>query len=189
MRHNRLHAGRLLSLVAGRIISIPMGPLLAAPSDSGQTASAAAIRLSTATFRPGLGERPATPPGLSISDYAKGQRGYYIVQFAGPVMADWKAEVEAQGAELLEYIPDFAFKARMNPGQARKVAEQDAVSWVGIFQPAFKLRPGMLDAESEQLYRVRVHRGAEAALARSQVLATGARLFGGSGESFVVRAD
>jgi subtilisin family serine protease len=189
MRHNRLHAGRLLSLVAGLIISIPMGPLLAAPSDSGQTASAAAIRLSTATFRPGLGERPAIPPGLSVAGYAKGQRGYYIVQFAGPVLADWKAEVEAQGAELLEYIPDFAFKARMNPGQARKVAEQDAVSWVGIFQPAFKLRPGMLDAESEQLYRVRVHRGAEAALARSQVLATGARLFGGSGESFVVRAD
>jgi subtilisin family serine protease len=171
------------------ILSIPTSLGVAAPSDPGKPATAAAIRLSNATFRPGLGERPATPPGLTISRYARDQRGYYIVQFAGPVRSDWKASVEQEGAEILEYIPDFAFKVRMSPGQAKRVEAQEAVSWVGLFQPAFKLRPGMLSADAPALYRVRVHRGADAAATRSHVLATGARHSGGAGDTFVISAD
>ncbi len=189
MSHSRSLFGKLFSLVAGVIISIPLAPLLAAPSPSGQAPAAAAIRLSTATFTPGLGQRPSIPPGLSISEYAQGQRGYYIVQFAGPVLAEWKSGVENEGAEILDYIPDFAFTVRMSPGQAKRVETLEAVSWVGLYQPAFKLRPGMLTKEGTALYRVRVHRGADAAAARGQVLATGARHFGGSGEAFVVAAD
>ena len=58
------------------------------------------------------------PPGLTISEYAPEQRGYYIVQFRGPIEQAWKDEVAALGGDILSYIPDFAFKVRMNPGQA-----------------------------------------------------------------------
>jgi subtilisin family serine protease len=188
MFHTRLLAGRMTAVLFGFIIGAPIGSTYAAPANPGPAASANAIRLSTATFRPGLGERAVLPPGLSISHYAKGQRGYYIVQFSGPIQADWKTGVEDEGAEVLEYIPDFAFKVRMNPGQAKRVAEQEEISWVGIFQPAYKLRPAMRDDEA-RLYRVRLNRGVAASATHDEVLATGARAFGGSGMSFVIEAD
>jgi subtilisin family serine protease len=188
MSNVRNFAGRFAALVAGLAISSALGPILAAPIGD-RPAADHAIRLSNASFRPGLGERPAIPPGLSISGYAQDQLGYYIVQFDGPVRPEWKSAAEAEGAELLEYVPDFAFKTRMSPGQAKRVEALDDVVWVGLFQPAFKLRPRMLQGEGEELYRVRVHRGADAASARSQAHAAGADPTEGSGRVFLVRAD
>lgn len=121
---------------------------------------AAPIRLNNTIFNPGLGERPQVPLGLTISSYAAGQRGYYIVQSSGPVQESWKNQVSALGGELLEYIPDFAFKVRMNPAQAARVAALGDVAWVGIFQPAYKLSP-KLDMDGSNLVRVRVERGPE----------------------------
>src|SRR5215208_2774570 len=77
--------------------------------------AAAPIRLKAATFTPARGEQPAIPPGLTIAGYAATQRGYFLVQFAGPVLDAWKAAVAANGGELLDYVPDFAFKVRMTP--------------------------------------------------------------------------
>ena len=109
--------------------------------------AAVPIQLKVATFTPTQGERPDIPPGLAISEYARSQRGYYIVQFAGPVQEAWKAQVEATGAELLGYIPDYAFKVRMNPGQARRVQRLDSVAWTGFYHPAYKISPHLDDAE------------------------------------------
>jgi len=60
------------------------------------------------------------------------------------VMDAWKAEVSAAGVELLDYVPDFAFKARMTPEAAARVAALDSVAWVGLFHPAYKLDPVLL---------------------------------------------
>ena len=97
-------------------------------SSGASQAEAAPIRLKAANFTPALGERPAIPPGLAIAGYAQGQRGYYLVQFTGPVQQAWKDGVTAAGAELLDYIPDFAFKVRMNPAEATAVAQPEATS-------------------------------------------------------------
>lgn len=39
---------------------------------------------------------------------------YYIVQFTGPVRDEWKEAVAGVGVELFDYIPDFAFAARID---------------------------------------------------------------------------
>jgi len=33
----------------------------------------------------------------------------------------WKDQVEAAGAEILDYVPEYVFKVRMNPAEARQV--------------------------------------------------------------------
>jgi hypothetical protein len=147
----------------------------------------AAIALQAATFVPGAGQPPALPPGLAISGYAPGQRGYYVVQFAGPVQQAWKDQVTAQGGELLDYIPNFAFKVRMNPAQAARIAALEAVAWVGLFQPAYKLSPE-LDLEGLNLVRVRIERGADYGQVRSAVARSGAEVLGGAGEILLVAA-
>ena len=123
-----------------KILSIVLVPFLS----QADAPPPAAIKLGAATFVPGLGEAPSIPPGLAISQYARGQRGSYIVQFAGPVQQAWKNEVAGLGAALLDYVPDFAFKVRMNPAQAAQVERLNSVAWVGLYHPAYKLSPCLL---------------------------------------------
>src|SRR5262245_31039521 len=101
-------AAAALAASVSLVVSAQQGPPSAAP-----------IRLKAATFTPARGEQPDLPPGLTIAGYAVGQRGYFIVQFAGPVMEAWKAQVAAAGAELIDYVPDFAFKVRMRSEERR----------------------------------------------------------------------
>jgi len=158
---------------------------LASPAAQGQPAS---IRLKAATFTPARGEKPDIPPGLAIVGYAAGQRGYYLVQFRGPVEEAWKAEVEAAGGELLGYVPDFAFKVRMNPGQARKVEGLSSVAWVGLFHPAYKLSPDVARGGT-RLYTVRIERGADAGLATAAIAASGAQVLARAENILLVAAD
>ena len=131
---------------------------------------------------------PITPPGLTIERYAPGQHGYYIVQFRGPIEQAWKDEVAALGAETLDYIPDFAFKVRMNPGQERKVAALDVVARVEIFQPANKLSSGVL-LSAPGVYIVRVERGADYGQTRAAIATSGAEILSQEGGLLVVAAD
>jgi hypothetical protein len=163
---------RYLFVVAALMVSalLTTGIGQARPAAQGP---AAPIRLKAATFTPTRGQAPAIPPGLTRAGYAEGERGYYIVQFAAPVEQAWKDQVGATGAELLDYIPDFAFKVRMNPAQARRVEQLGNVAWVGVFHPAYKLNPN-LNRNGAHLYAVRIERGADAgqAAARSAASST-----------------
>ena len=112
--------------------------------------------------------------GLRIGSVAPGVRGTYIVQFVGPVEEAWKAAVAAAGGELLEYVPDFAFKVRMRPAQAHGGAAASEVRWVGLFHPAYKLSPRLTRA-GERLYVVRLEPGSDGAAAANAIGAAGAR--------------
>ena len=162
----------------GLVVSAQQGPPSAAP-----------IRLKAAMFTPARGEQPAIPPGLTIAGYGAGQRGYFIVQFAGPVRDAWKADVSAAGVELLDYVPDFAFKARMTPEAAARVAALDSVAWVGLFHPAYKLDPVLLRAGgAARLYRVRIERGADVDATVDAIAGAGAEIVGRGGNVVEITA-
>ena len=161
-------AAAALAASVSLVVSAQQGPPSAAP-----------IRLKAATFTPARGEQPDVPPGLTIAGYAAGQRGYFIVQFAGPVMETWKVEVAAAGAELLDYVPEFAFKVRMTPEAANRVAALDSVAWVGLFQPAYKLDPALFRVgAATRAYRVRIERGADVDATADAIAGAGAQIVG-----------
>lgn len=151
-------------------------------------AEAASIRLKAGQFTPSLGESLQIRPGLAISQYAQGQRGYYLVQFAGPVQESWKAEVTAVGAELLNYVPDFAFKVRMTPVEAAQVEALNNVAWVGIYQPAYKLDP-TLKREGTNLYRVRIENGVSTGEVMAAIARSGAQILTNANNILLVAAD
>lgn len=153
MKSIRFDSLLLVTLVG---LLVAAGALAQAPVDP----PGAPIRLRMATFTPTRGEAPAIPPGLAIAGYAEGERGYYLVQFRGPVLDTWKAGVQALGAELLAYVPEFAYKVRMTPAQARQLERLEGVAWVGLFQPAYKLSP-RLARDGRRLYAVVVEPGAD----------------------------
>ncbi|MDH3308539.1 MAG: S8 family serine peptidase, partial [Acidimicrobiia bacterium] len=159
------------------------------PARAQETAKQAPpVQLKAATFRPALSEEPDLPPGLTIAGYAVGQRGYYIVQAASPIDAAWKASVTQTGAELLGYIPDFAFKVRMTPAESVAVEALDSVAWVGLFHPAYKIDPEVA-RDDVNLFRVHAEDGADLGLTTAAVQASGAQIIKREGGSLVVSAD
>jgi hypothetical protein len=114
---------------------------------------------------------------------------YFVVQFAGPIQESWKQAVNAEGAQVLDYMPDFAFKVRMNPGIARRVEGLDFVSQVTPFQAAFKLAPDLKRDGEVNVYRIRIERGSNFGLVRSLVARTGAQILGFENDLMVVAAN
>jgi len=167
------------------LIGLAQAPLYA--QGEPQSPNAAPIRLQSGSFAPGLGEAPDVPPGLKIAEYAAGSRGYYIVQFAGPVGDQARVEIEALGGDVLGYIPDHAFKVRMAPGQARRLEDLDSVSWVGLFHPAYKLS-AKLKRNGERLYRVKVENGGANEVVKDELDAIGATVVSEGGNVLVISA-
>ncbi len=96
------------------------------------------IQLQRATFDP-LVREPSLPSNLTLSSYPGDGTGYYLVQFKGPILPEWKVALQKQGAVVLDYVPQFAYIVRMNSAISAQVQGFSSVRWIGIYQPAFRL--------------------------------------------------
>ena len=83
-------------------------------------------------------------PGL-LKKYKANEEGNYIIIFNGPIEDEMKAESIKRGAELIEYIPDFAFLAKMSPEEAKSVEELGFVKETRVYQPVNKFQSALLD--------------------------------------------
>ena len=97
------------------------------------------IQLGGTQFDP-LYKLPSPKAGIrTITAYEPEQTGYFIVQFDGPVMPQWKDALKQVGVEIFDYLPDFSFVVRMAAASTATVEAMPHVRWVGIFQPAFRI--------------------------------------------------
>ncbi len=142
------------------------------------------IYLQRATFDP-LREEPSLPAELIAPDLVSDENGYGIVQFQGPIQPAWWDAATAAGAELLEYVPDHAFIARLKPGAMKALLSLPMVRWVGPFHPAYKLSLALDSAfassqqgEDGDLLdlHIRVFVGEDLAMVERELTALGARL-------------
>jgi hypothetical protein len=78
---------------------------------------------------------------------------YAIVQLDAAHLKDARRELRARGVELLGYVPNNAYYARLDAAALQSVRKIAGVRWAGALQPAMKLDP--------QLWRSR--RGASTA--------------------------
>lgn len=155
------------------ILVLALGSMAMAPA----ARSDASVHLKSGSFVPAQG------PSAAAS------QKYYIVQFAGPVQQEWKDAITAEGAEILEYIPDFAFKVRMNPAIARQVERLSSVSGVLPFQSQFKFGKDVKQDGETNVYLVRIERGSNFGQVRSQMARTGAQLLGAEDDLVIVAAN
>lgn len=99
------------------------------------------VYLARFAFDPLAGE-PGAPAPLAGLDGPAPANPYYLLQFEGPVLEEWKQAVEAAGIRLLSYVPDFAFVVRLpagvSPDEARALPH---VRWVGPYRMLYKLSP------------------------------------------------
>ena len=93
---------------------------------------------------------PSLPHELTLKRYQEDKPGYYIVQFKGPVLKQWKEAIAATGATILDYIPQFAFLVRMNHQTHKAVQAIQSVRWVGIYQPGYRISPDLTKKLAEK---------------------------------------
>ena len=89
---------------------------------------------------------PSIPEDLKISSYSG--TGVYIVQFIGPVSNDWIMELESSGVVFETYIPRYNYIVRMDSSLEKVVESKNYVNWVGIYQPAYKVSPELLNRDA-----------------------------------------
>ena len=75
--------------------------------------------------------------------HSKSTHPYYVIQFDGPVMPAWRDGVEALGVQLLSYLPDNAFYARLPSSATKDVLEVEHVRYVGPAHPAYRVHPAL----------------------------------------------
>ncbi len=112
----------------------------AAPGQAGVLAFANGLRVTD-------GAVPATvDPGLTVTTYGDGP-SYHLVQFAGPIRAEWRARLEGAGAKIVSYVPNYAYLVRADDATMTRVRGLGLVRDAGLYQPAYKLCKG-LDANA-----------------------------------------
>jgi hypothetical protein len=107
------------------------------------------IRLKVKTLMPQPGSET---PAASVD--SEGIRPY-LLQFSGPIQSAWKQEIEKLGIELLEYIPEFAFRINIKQGDVKKILELPYVQWIGPYMPVYKLSPD-LKKEGKNIYQIQI---------------------------------
>src|SRR5688572_25204435 len=65
----------------------------------------------------------------------------YVVQLTGPVLESWKSALSEAGADIEEYVPQFAFRVRMTPDVAARVRRLAFVSSVDVVRAEHRLAP------------------------------------------------
>lgn len=72
--------------------------------------------------------------------------GLYIVQFNDRFKPEWRAQLAGMGVDLLWYVPDDAFVARLQDCRLEQIRALVYVRWVGEYRPEHKILPELKTA-------------------------------------------
>ena len=122
--------------------------------------------------------QPASAPPVAGAEF--------LVRFQGPIQEPWKSAVTAAGASLIEYVPPFAFRARLRPEDAGALRGLPFVTGVTPYDAGTKVTKARGRA-SEELFVVRIDRDRDAAAVASALDGSGVRA-SRSGRSLLVIA-
>ena len=96
-----------------------------------------------------LNGEPDIPEELMIQEYSRGETGYYILQFIGPIKTEWQEQVREMGVTLHEFRNRFNFIVEMDPAIRNDVEKLDFVNWIGVYQPAYKFDQSLLNQRGD----------------------------------------
>ncbi|MEP6848004.1 MAG: hypothetical protein ABI999_04045 [Acidobacteriota bacterium] len=106
--------------------------------------------LDTTTGTAELNRVPGNLRQTSMADSIIGNlrtpKGLFIVQFIGPIKDEWVDSVNAAGARVVSYLPENAYVVQASGKAAlgvRNLRDKDFVQYVGDYEPAFRLSPGL----------------------------------------------
>ncbi len=131
---------RLLTAIIVCALLVPTGTVAAADlSASSSSLESSRVRLDFGVFRPGESELD-----IPSAYQATAAHELRIIQTDGPMTTAKMRSLEMAGVQILGYIPDYNYLARLSEGQKSAVLSVPAVTWIGDFHPAFKMQQELL---------------------------------------------
>ncbi len=110
------------------------------------------IGMELASFDPLLSVPDLSTPGLAWDGQV------YLVQFVSQVLAEYRSALEELGARTYDHIVNHTLIVRMDPVVRDQVEQLEFVRWIGPFQPALRMEPGLRAAlASGELEQNRVY--------------------------------
>jgi len=100
------------------------------------------IQLRAGTFDPLKEKEPDVDQDL----VSETPNGYYLVQFIGPIMDEWKIEIEELGGTFHGYIPKYTFIVKISDDGI--LTNLSYVRWTGNYQPAYKIQENILEEKT-----------------------------------------
>ncbi|HUF19073.1 MAG TPA: S8 family serine peptidase [Thermoanaerobaculia bacterium] len=95
--------------------------------------------------------------GLEQSPPWSTGEGTFVVQFIGPLTAEWSAEMEVEGLRYISYLPYNSVIAFGPEEAAHKMAGRPGVQWIARYDSTFRAYPRYYDtAQSDQRYVVQI---------------------------------
>ena len=82
---------------------------------------------------------PSIPDALRSSVPAPGERMSLLVQVQAPLQSEWASELQRAGAQVVSYIPNYAFLVRINSEQRGAIAALPFVRWTGLYHTAYRI--------------------------------------------------
>ncbi len=114
----------------------------------------------------------------------------YLVQFDGPILAEWRAALEGAGAEIRDYIPDFAYKVAIADEDVAALSALPGVIWQGPFASGYGVSPEVASsvASAPQAARAELDEPPSDAFI-ANLAGLGLRFIGAEGRSLAVAGD
>lgn len=130
--------GLCSAILLGLLLAI--GPGVAAVAGAAGTAAGAQPGvLSLRTGDVAVAGQPNLLTAVPRAGFASAER--YIVQLDGPLTPERRAALTAAGARLGDYLPTNTFIADLSQTSAAALSQLDFVTWVGAYQPEWRIDP------------------------------------------------
>ncbi len=91
---------------------------------------------------------PLTDPAPGPSGLrADPTRPYYVIQYDGPIQKAWREAAAEAGVELLDYIPDYGYFARIPRDRLVDARSLDHLRYIGPAHLAYRIHPDLWQGE------------------------------------------
>jgi hypothetical protein len=102
--------------------------------------AASEIRLANGiVFDSERGEPSLRPELRAETEVAPEERVSLLVQVEPPVRTEWLQELEAKGARVEAFVPNYAFLVRIDARDRSAIESLAFVTWVGAYHPAYRI--------------------------------------------------
>jgi uncharacterized membrane protein/subtilisin family serine protease len=115
---------------------------------------------------------------------------YYVIQYDGPIQKAWREAAAEAGVDLLEYLPDFGYFARIPASSKLAARSLDHVRYIGPAHLAYRVAPELWSGSTASIDMTIITWGDEAAgNVAFQLMREGARIYGQHDDMVTFRAS
>ncbi|CRK56578.1 peptidase S8 and S53, subtilisin, kexin, sedolisin [Alloactinosynnema sp. L-07] len=91
-------------------------------------------------------ESPPVPAELEVPAELADEWPHHLIQLVAPPRAEWLAEIEARGVDVIEPTGAYGVLVSGTPDAVARLIELTFVTWTGPMKPAYRIHPNLADA-------------------------------------------